>query len=242
MLKAGMVEDYTYTATEEGSGQGSVCSPIIANIYMHYVLVWWFKEKIQPLMRGYCGLVVYADDFVVCFQYKNDAEMFYRLLKKRMGHFGLELQEEKSRLIGFGRFAQENAAKKGEKAETLDFLGFTHYCSVNRNGKFRVKRKTSRKKFRKKCREVHAYIKENRHMPVNTLVKKLNQILVGYYHYYGITDNSPGISRFYMDVSRTLFYWLNRRSNRRSFTWDGYNEMMKLNPLALPKIYVSVYA
>ena len=79
-------------------------------------------------------------------------------------------------------------------------------------------------------------------MPVDTPVKKLNQILVGYYHYYGITDNSPGISRFYMDVSRTLFYWLNRRSNRRSFTWDGYNEMMKLNPLALPKIYVSVYA
>ncbi len=242
MLKAGIVEDYTYTATEEGSGQGSVCSPIIANIYMHYVLVWWFKEKIQPLMRGYCGLVVYADDFVACFQYKSDAEMFYGLLKKRMGHFGLELQEEKSRLIGFGRFAQENAAKKSEKAETFDFLGFTHYCSVNRNGKFRVKRKTSRKKFRKKCREVHAYIKENRHMPVDTPVKKLNQILVGYYHYYGITDNSPGISRFYMDVSRTLFYWLNRRSNRRSFTWDGYNEMMKLNPLALPKIYVSVYA
>jgi len=167
--------------------------------------------------------------------------MFYGLLKKRMGHFGLELQEEKSRLIEFGRFAQENAAKKGEKAETFDFLGFTHYCSVNRNGKFRVKRKTSRKKIRKKCREVHAYIKENRHMPIDALVKKLNQILVGYYHYYGITDNSPGISLFYMDVSRTLFYWLNRWSNRRSFTWDGYNEMMKLNPLALPKIYVSVY-
>ena len=241
MLKAGVMEDYSYSATEEGSGQGSVCSPIIANIYMHYALVWWFKEKIKPLMKGYSGLVVYADDFVACFQYKSDAELFYGLLKKRMGHFELELQEEKSRLIEFGRFAKENAAKRGRKPETFDFLGFTHYCSVNRNGKFRVKRKTSRKKFHKKCREVHTYIKENRHIPINVLVKKLNQILVGYYHYYGITDNSPGIGRFYMDVSRTLFYWLNRRSNHRSFTWEGYNEMMKLNPLAPPKIYVSVY-
>lgn len=113
MLKAGIMEDYIYTETDEGSGQGSVCSPIIANIYMHYVLIWWFKEKIQPLMRGYSGLVVYADDFVVCFQYKSDAEMFYGLLKKRMGHFGLELQEDKSRLIEFGRFAQKNAMKRG---------------------------------------------------------------------------------------------------------------------------------
>lgn len=208
MLKAGVMEDYTYNETEKGSGQGSVCSPIIANIYMHYVVVWWYKEKIQPLMRGYSGL---------------------------------ELQEEKSRLIEFGRFANQNAAKRGRKAETFDFLGFTHYCSVNRNGKFRVKRKTSRKKFRNKCREVHAYIKENRHTPVDVLIKKVNQILVGYYHYYGITDNASGVGRFYMDVSRTLFYWLNRRSNRRSFTWKGYNEMMKLHPLAQPKIYVSVY-
>ena len=163
------------------------------------------------------------------------------MLKRRMGHFGLELQEDKSRLIEFGRFAKENAAKRGRKPETFDFLGFTHYCSVNRNGKFRVKRKTSRKKFRKKCREVHTYIKENRHMPIDVLVKKLDQILVGYYHYYGITDNSRGIGRFYMDVSRTLFYWLNRMSNHRSITWEGYNEMMELHPLAQLKIYVSVY-
>ena len=242
MLKAGVMEDYVYSATEEGSGQGSVCSPIIANIYMHYVLVWWFKEEIMRHMRGYAGLVVYADDFVACFQYKSDAQLFYEHLRNRMRHFGLELQEDKSRLIEFGRFARENAARRGKKAETFDFLGFTHYCATNRYGKFRVKRKTSRKKFRKKCKEIHTYIKDNRHMPIPMLVAKLNQILVGYYHYYGITDNSKGICRFYYDVAKTLYYWLNHRSNKRSYTWKDFNKMMQLHPLAVPKIYVNIYA
>lgn len=111
MLKAGIMEDYQFSATEAGSGQGSVCSPIIANIYMHYVLVWWFKERIQPKAKGFCGLVVYADDFVACFQYKWEAERFCEQLKKRMGYFGLELQEDKSRLIKFGRFAGQDAKK-----------------------------------------------------------------------------------------------------------------------------------
>lgn len=154
MLKAGIMKDYQYEETGEGSGQGSVCSPIIANIYMHYVLVWWFKEKIRPLMKGYAGLVVYADDFVGCFQYKSDAEMFYEHLKCRMKHFGLELEENKTRLIEFGRYAERNREARGErKPETFTFLGFTHYCSHGRTGKFRVKRKTSKKKLAKKSRE-----------------------------------------------------------------------------------------
>lgn len=145
-LKSGIIEDYQFESTEEGAGQGSVCSPVIANVYMHYVLLWWFKEIIRPKLKGFAGLVVYADDFVVCFQYKEDAEFFYRHLIKRMGHFGLEMEESKSRLIKFGRYAQKEAQMAGKKAETFDFLGFTHYCSTSRNGKFRVKRKTSRKK------------------------------------------------------------------------------------------------
>ena len=108
MLKAGIMEDFQYEETEEGSGQGSVCSPVIANIYMHYVLVWWFKERIQPNLKGFSGLVVYADDFVCCFQYKAEAEQFYRRLSKRMENFGLELEMSKSRLIEFGRYAEEN--------------------------------------------------------------------------------------------------------------------------------------
>ena len=243
LLRAGIMKDYQFEETEEGSGQGSVCSPIIANIYMHYVLIWWFKEIVQPELKGYAGLVVYADDFVVCFQYKSDAEEFYERLKHRMGHFGLELEEEKSRLIEVGRFAEENCRKRKEKPQTFTFLGFTHYCSKSRNGKFRVKRKTSKKKFVKKCRKMHELIRTMRTMKLKDIVKKINQILVGYYHYYGITDNSRAIKRFRYAVIKELFYWLNRRSQRRSYTWEGFLEMIdKEYPIAEAKIYVSIYA
>lgn len=241
MLKAGIMKDYIYEPTEEGSGQGSVCSPILANLYMHYVLIWWFKERIQPHLKGYSGLVVYADDFVVTFQYKNEAEWFYEQLKRRMGNFGLSLEEEKSRLIEFGRCAEENGAKKGTKPETFTFLGFTHYCSKGRNGKFRVKRKTSRKKFSKKLKEVHRKIGEMRMMKTKDIVHKLNEILVGYFHYYGITDNSRSIKAFEYEVMKSLFYWLNRRGQRGSYTWVGFLDMLKVHPLAPAKIYVSIY-
>ena len=128
---------------------------------MHYVLVWWFKEKIQPKERGFCGLVVYADDFVVCFQYKDEAQAFYKMLGDRMEHFGLTLEKEKSRLIEFGKYAEENSRRRnGKKPETFTFLGFTHYCSKSRSGQFRVKRKTSKKKFNKKVKEMDAEIRE----------------------------------------------------------------------------------
>ena len=240
-LKSGIMEDYQFEPSEEGAGQGAVCSPVIANVYMHYVLIWWFKEIIRPKLKGYAGLVVYADDFVVCFQYKEDAEFFYRHLIKRMGHFGLEMEESKSRLIKFGRYAQKEAQTAGKKAETFDFLGFTHYCSTSRNGKFRVKRKTSRKKFRKKCKEIHALLKEIRHWDVKLIVEKLNRILVGYNHYYGITDNIRALERFRRKVEKMLFYWLNRRSQKSSYTWKGYRELLKVFPIIQPRIYVSIY-
>ena len=242
MLKAGIMEDYQFEPTEEGSGQGSVCSPIIANIYMHYVLLWWFKERIATRQKGFCGIVIYADDFVVCFQHKSDAEKFYEALKRRMGHFGLKLEEEKSRLLEFGRFAEENTRRAGKgKPETFNFLGFTHYCSKNRNGKFRVKRKTSRKKFTKKCKEVHQRIKAMRTLPTFDIIKKVNQILVGYYHYYGITDNIKSLNDFCYRVRGSLFYWLNRRSQRRCYNWDSFHCLLTEYPLACPKIYVSIY-
>lgn len=242
MLKGGILEDYGYEKTEEGSGQGSVCSPIIANIYMHYVLVWWFKEKMQPSFRGYSGLTVYADDFVVVFQYKDDAERFYEHLKKRMEHFGMALEENKTRLIEFGRFAEERCAKKGRKPQTFTFLGFTHYCSHGRNGKFRVKRKTSKKKFAKKCKEVHRIIRDMRTRRLAVIIKKMNQILVGYYHYYGITDNIDSLRNFRRQMRKSLFKWLNRRSQKKSYTWEQFDDMLRTYPLAEPKIYVSVYA
>lgn len=242
MLKAGIMNNYEFEATEEGSGQGSVCSPIISCIYMHYVLIWWFREKVQPVMRGYAGLVVYADDFVGCFQYKSDAEIFYEHLKRRMKYFGLELEESKTRLIEFGRFAESNRKDRGKgRPETFTFLGFTHYCSHGRTGKFRVKRKTSKKKLAKKSREINAMIRDMRFLEINRIVKKLNEVLTGYYHYYGITDNSRSLNSFNNVVWFRLFYWLNRRSQRRSYTKEGYKELMRQFPLVRPRIYVSIY-
>ena len=243
LLKAGIIKDYVYEESEEGAGQGSVCSPIIANIYMHYVLLWWFKEKIQPLLKGYSGIVVYADDFVVCFQYKEDAEKFYELLKRRMGNFGLSLEEEKSRLLEFGRFASDNCAKRGTKPQTFDFLGFTHYCSKSRDGRFRVKRKTSKKKVSMKLKEIHQRIGKMRLMKTKDIVKKLNEILVGYYHYYGITDNLRSLKSFRYEVLKSLRFWLNRRGGRRKYTWDGFwNMVNSYHKIAMPKLYVSIYA
>ena len=242
ILKSGIMKDYHFEDTEEGSGQGSVCSPIIANIYMHYVLIWWFKEKIQKEFKGFCATVVYADDFVACFQYKRDAEEFYERLKRRMAHFNLEMEENKTRLIEFGRFAAENRRKRGEgKPETFTFLGFTHYCSVSAKGRFRVKRKTSKKKFAKKCRELNTTIRNMRTMKLTDIIFKLNQILIGYYHYYGITDNYRGIASMKDKIERMLFYWLNRRSQKKSYTWEGFHELLKRFPLAKPKIYVRIY-
>lgn len=242
MIKAGCMKDMIYKKTEEGSGQGSVCSPIIANIYMHYVLVWWFREVVQPKLKGYSGLVVYADDFVVCFQYRKEAEMFYQRLKHRMNYFGLELEESKSRLIKFGRFAKEDAEKENRKPETFTFLGFTHYCSVSKKtGRFRVKRKTSKKKFSKKCREINRAIRDMRPWALKDIMQKLNEVLTGYYQYYGITDNYCGIYRFYKYICKRLFYWLNRRSQKRSYTWKGFSNMLEYYKLPRPHICVSIY-
>ena len=241
MLKAGILKNGEFYVNEFGAGQGSVCSPIIANIYMHQVLVWWFNEKIRPLLKGYADIVVYADDFVCCFQYKNDAELFYEHLKRRMNHFGLSLEESKTRLIYFGRFAADNLKRQGNKPETFDFLGFTHYCSKSRNGNFRVKHKTANKKYRKKCKQMNITIRDMRFEKKKYILAKVNQILIGYYHYYGISDNYQMMDNFRKRVIQILYFWMNRRSQRKSYTWDGFNQFLKEHPIVRPRIYVSLY-
>lgn len=242
LLKAGITENGEYRDTDEGSEQGSGCSPILANIYMHYVLVLWFYKIVKPQFKGYCDIVIYADDFVCCFQYKNEAEQFYKILKERFGKFGLKLEESKSRLIEFGRFAESTRRSKGEgKPETFDFLGFTHYCSKSRNGCFRVKRKTSKKKFRAKLKLFTEWVKENRTLRKKDLIEKLNVKLAGYYRYYGITDNFEAMKSFARKVTRAVFVWLNRRSQKKSYTWKRFYDMLKYYPILQPKIYVSVY-
>ena len=153
------------------------------------------------------------------------------------------MEDSKTRLIEFGRFAEENRKHRKEgKPETFAFLGFTHYCSKSVKGKFRVKRKTSKKKFAKKCRELNCTIRNMRFMRVSDIIKYLNSVLVGYDHYYGITDNYDCLCLIRERIKRLLFYWLNRRSQRRSYTWKGFASLMRLFPLVSPRIYVNLFA
>jgi group II intron reverse transcriptase/maturase len=243
-LTAGVVEGGKWQPTTKGTEQGNPASPVIANIYMHYVLALWFEVKFKKTLKGESGLVIYADDFVVTFQYKEDAVRFLEAVKERFALVGLELEPGKTRLLEFGRFAEENRKRRGEdKPETFDFLGFTHYCSKShKTGKFRMKRKTAQKKYRMKLKEMSIWLKQNRHLCIIDLTGIINLKLRGHYQYYGITDNSQSIGNFLFAVQRLLFKWLNRRSQKRSYTWEGFNQLLKMFPLAQPRIYCNIYS
>jgi len=242
-LKAGIVEDNKWQPTGKGTEQGNLASPVIANIYMLYTLALWFEVRFKKTCRGESGLVIYADDFIATFQYKDDATKFLEAIKDRFAIVGLELEPDKTRLIEFGRFAEENRKRRNEgKPETFDFLGFTHYCSKSRDGRFRVKRRTSQKKFRLRMTEMNLWLKSNRHRRLKELTKELNSKLRGHYQYYGVTDNYAGINNYLDKTQLLLFKWLNRRSQRPSYTWNGFNDMLKIFPLAQPRIYHSVYS
>ena len=242
-LTAGVVEDGKWQPTTKGTEQGNLASPVIANIYMHYALALWFDVVFKKECKGECGLVIYADDFVATFQYKAEAEKFLSAVRERFSEFGLELEPTKTKLIEFGRYAEQNRREKGlGKPETFVFLGFTHYCSKSKKGWFMVGRKTANKKFNTKLKEMNLWLKQNRTLKVRDLISALNRKLRGHYQYYGISGNFNSMVDFLHFTSRMLFKWLNRRSQKRSYSWEGYNELLKVFPLARPRIYFYMYS
>lgn len=242
MLKAGCMEEGKYLPSPKGTPQGGVISPMLANVYLHYVLDLWFTVKIKRECRGESYLGRYCDDFLCFFQYQDDAEAFYGKLIDRLRKFNLEIAEEKTKIIEFGRFAEERRSKRGKgKPETFDFLGFTHYCSKSKNSNFRVKRKISRKKFKAKLKDFAEWLHENMHTEIGDLIKQINAKLVGHYRCYGITDNSNGIRAFGYRIRRKLFEILNRRSQKKSLTWEGFAKLEERFPLAKARIYVNIY-
>ena len=243
-LKAGVMENGKYMDSEAGSPQGNGASPVLANIYLHYVLDIWFEVVAKRCYKGQCYLIRYADDFVCCFQNKWEAEDFRRRLDTRFAKFGLSLAEEKTKVIEFGRFAKENRAKRGMgKPETFDFLGFTFYCGMDGRKKFyRCRVKTSKKKFRSKVAKMKEWIRRNRNMPVGELIRKINEKLAGHYQYYAVTDNYNCVKSFRHCTVWLLFKWLNRRSQKKSYTADTFfNGLLKTFPIKEPRTMISLF-
>lgn len=243
-LKAGIMEDGKTILKEEGSPQGNGASPILANIYLHYVLDVWFEKSFKKGCKGQAYLIRYCDDFVCCFQYKEDAERFYSELITRFEKYNLELAPEKTKVLEFGRFAKENRKRRGlGKPETFNFLGFTLFCSEDsRKGFFRVKVKTDRKKMISKLKKLNEWLKSHRHLAVKDIIRRVNQSLTGHYHYYGVTDNRRSLERFRHMVVALLYKWLNRRSQRKSYNWESYsNGLLVIFPIVQPKTYVSLF-
>jgi group II intron reverse transcriptase/maturase len=241
-LKAGIMEDGAVSASDKGTPQGGLVSPILANIYLHYSLDLWFEWVFQQSCHGQSRLIRYADDFVVCFQYENDATRFRCELDERLAKFGLEISPEKTKVIEFGPNAESHARERGGKPETFDFLGFTHYCSRTRDGRrFRMKRITSRKKFTAKIRMFKDWLRANRTLPTRELMEKVAAKLRGHFAYYGVTDNSKGINRFAYEVCHLLFKWLNRRGKRGCMSWDKFELLLKKSPLPQPRIKVNLF-
>lgn len=243
MLRAGVMNDGVFEESDTGTPQGSPISPLLANLYLHYVLDIWFEKRVKKGIQGYGEIIRYADDFVCCFQYRKDAEAFLKALRARLAKFGLSLAEDKTKIMEFGRFAETNARENGKTPDTFDFLGFTHFCGKSRTGMFRVKRKTSKKKQRKNISNFKTWIKSTRNtMKLNDIMELVRLKLLGHYRYYGITDNSRSISNFYDHAVELLYKWLNRRSQKKSFDWPRYKLYLDRYPLPRPRIYVSIYS
>lgn len=228
-LRAGVSEEGQWSKTEVGTPQGSVISPLLSNIYLHYVLDEHVKEWRKTQACGEVIIVRYADDFIMGFQNREEAEKFLEEIKKRFAQYGLEIHNEKTRLIEFGRYAESNRRERGEgKPETFDFLGFTHICSHRRSDNyFTIRRKTIGKRLRTKLKEVREKIKLKRHEPVPEQGKWLRSIMQGHLNYFGVPGNKAAMEAFRTGIIRAWLFALRRRSQRgRNMTWERIKRLV----------------
>lgn len=231
-LKSGIIENLKYYESDKGTPQGGLISPVLANVYLHYVLDLWFEKGIKPKLKGEAYLVRYCDDFIIMFQYENEAQIVYELLKKRLEKFKLELAEDKTRILPFGRF-------KGNK-ESFDFLGFTHYNSKTRTGKYTIQHKISKKKKKAKKQAMKQWLKVNMHENLVDVIERLNRKLVGMYAYYGINGMFNDLLGLYKYIKYELYRVMCRRSQKK-INVKKYMLILERIPIAKPKIYVQIW-
>jgi len=243
ILKSGVMEGNAHrTTTDKGTPQGGIISPILANIYLHYVLDLWMRLRENKRLKGFTQLIRYADDFIIGVQYKEEAEMLLNDITNRLKQFSLEFSGEKTKIIEFGRFAQENREKRGDrKPETFTFLGFTHYCTKTVDGRFMIRVKTSRVKMKKAIVAMKSFLKISRTHELADIWNKTSSKLTGHYNYYGVSGNFEVIQRFYKKTLYLLFKWLNRRSQKKGFSWGGFLRYLSHYPLPKPKLTYAIY-
>lgn len=242
-LKAGVMEQGNHLPTDVGCPQGGNLSPVLSNIFLHYVLDLWFERKIRPRLKGFAQLTRFADDFIVVFERKEEAMVFEGQLKERLAKFGLKVKEAKTRIVEFGYEAWRKGRNAGTKPPTFDFLGFTHYCGTTRRGFFKVERKTSSKKLRQKLKALNSWMKAVRNrVPLKWWWPILKAKLIGHYNYYGISGNARELGAYYDKSIRLAFKWINRRSQEKSHSWETFRRFLDWNPLPKPRIYHNLYA
>lgn len=242
LLKSGIIDNGEYSPSLQGAPQGGNLSPLLANIYLHYVLDLWFDKKVKLQGKGYMELIRYCDDYVVCCESEQDAREFLDSLEQRLSKFGLEISREKTHIVRFGRHAWQHARKHKEKVASFDFLGFTHYCKSSRRGKFIMGHKTSKTNLRRKLREITDWVKRVRNfLSLKSWWPMLKAKLTGHYNYFGISGNYHCLNQFYRRVKSIIFKWVNRRSQKKSMTFNIYLKYLQLNPLPKPRICRSLY-
>jgi RNA-directed DNA polymerase len=238
-LNAGVMESGNISYPDAGSPQGGVISPLLANVYLHYVLDTWFRQEVQPRLQGSAHLIRYADDFVILFAHEDDARRVMEVLPKRFGKYGLTLHPDKTRLIPFRRPPYKAAGGKGDGNDhpgTFDLLGFTHYWGRALTGGWVVKRKTVSKRLGRAVRSIAQWCRNNRHRPVCEQHYTLSQKVRGHYAYYGITCNMRMLREFLYAVHRAWRHWLSRRNRQRQMNWECFQRLLQRYPLPPPRI------
>jgi RNA-directed DNA polymerase len=243
-LKAGVMEDGSVSHPDAGTPQGGVVSPILSNVFLHYVLDLWFEQDVKPRMRQHAFLIRYADDFVIGFRDERDAKRVMEVVPKRFGRFGLTVHPTKTKLVPFrppSSRTKDRSGLRDDRPGTLDLLGFTHYWGRSLKGYWVVKLKTAADRFSRAVRSIDSWCRDNRHISINEQQQKLNQKLRGHYAYYGVTGNSGALSRFLWEVERHWRKWLYRRSRSRSMNWTRFRRVLQRYPLARVRTVRSVF-